>query len=691
MILHATWNALLLDKALDQSFPNTDFHLFAQRLSTALDSFTILDLLHHSDFKCFAYFSAHSMTIELCHHYSVIRSNNWRTTDSFHVALTGMTANDDALLFNPNDIHRTSELLLPLPSALGTVVSIADLLAFPTAIPHTVKKLMPSLIQVPPHLFATLQLADSRDPSDLFFLIRTALTDYIDTCIANLEPSDTQSHDTLRLTLQTDSMYFLQFLYVAAVQPDTIAINVDPNAPRALPSIMAWRQVLHRANIATAQPNQTAPVTTPPTTPAPNAPVFASPDTFAEATTALAFAVNTFATAADKLTETKAPSASQPTRAWYKQPSFLQEQVLRLMARHDADIVSRPTTTLSTFLSLSANSSAAQQYLLDYLQSTLHCQDIRVDTFVVLCITQLQFVYSPIEGPSRLSLFKIFDQANQMTASSDADIVAQATIDAGGDGMTFEQISKRLRNTKLLTIPKSTNDFETTIRNMSSIILFIFGECYLYDQLSTWQIHIEHHRTSYRHCAELDPLFFSHQMAIIDHSIQAFFRSARTAKDVGDLAFRLLNFDQQQHAIAICNAMVTRLHPLVHAVTQSTKRPLDNPTVDGTPDRSAHGRAAINPSPDTAFKLRNGYAYATLLPASIVRTAPKLNGTSVCCRWHIKGICVQNCERKATHIALPPDVRAKLTAFLARAYTTAGPPTTAPQAPAQLDDHPAHT
>jgi hypothetical protein len=516
------------------------------------------------------------------------------------------------------------------------------------------------------------------------------LTDYIDTCIDDLDPNDTQAHDTLRLTLQTDSMYFLQFLYVAAVKPDTLAINVDPDAPRSLPSIMAWKQVLHRANIAPSQSSQPVATTTNPIDPAPNAPALATTDTFAEATTALAFAVNTFATAADKMTEIKAPSASQPTRAWEKQPSFLQGQVLRLMARHDADVVMQPTNTLATFLSLSANSSAAQQYLIDYLQSTLHCQDIRVDTFVVLCITQLQFIYSPIEGPSRLSLFKIFDQANQMTASSDADIVAQATIDAGGDGMTFEQISKRLRNTKLLTIPKSTNDFETTIRNMSSIILFIFGECYLYDQLSTWQIHIEHHRGSYRHCSELDPLFFSHQMAIIDHSIQAFFRSARIAKSVGDLAFRLLNFDNQQHAIAICNAMVTRLHPLVQAVTQSNKRSLDNPTVDGTPDRSVTGRAAINPSPDPAFKIRHGYSYATLLPASIVRTAPKLNGTSVCCRWHIKGICVQNCERKATHVALPPDVRTKVTSFLARAYTTAGPPTAAPPAATQLDEPQPH-
>ena len=393
---------------------------------------------------------------------------------------------------------------------------------------------------------------------------------------------------------------------------------------------------------------------------------------FAEATTALAFAVNTFATAADKMTEARPTSTSQSARAWEKQPSFLQAQVLRVMARHDNDVVTQPTATLVTFLSLSANSSAAQQYLIDYLQSTLHCQDIRIDTFVVLCITQLQFVYSPVEGPSRLSLFKIFDQSNQMTASSDADILAQATIDAGGDGMTFDQIAKRLRNTKLLTIPKSTNDFETTLRNMSSIILFIFGECYLYDQLATWHAHIEQHRASYRHCSELDPLFFANQMSIIDHCIQAFFRSARTATSLGTLSFQLLNFDTQQHAIAICNAMPAKLHPLVHsAAAPSHKRPLDSTTIEDSTDRGS-AKAAVNSTLEPAFKLRVGHNYANLLPASVVKFAPKLNGVSVCCRWHVKGICVQNCERKATHVPLPADVRAKFITFLTRAYVTAG-------------------
>jgi hypothetical protein len=181
-------------------------------------------------------------------------------------------------------------------------------------------------------------------------------------------------------------------------------------------------------------------------------------------------------------------------------------------------------------------------------------------------------------------------------------------------------------------------------------------------------------------------------MSMIDHCVQAFFRSARSANTVGQLNFRLLNFDAQQHAIAVCNALTSKLHPLVQAVTNPNKRTLDQVTPDESTDRSTPARAAINPTPDPAFKIRVGYKYATLLPTSMVRTAPKFNGTSVCCRWHIKGICVQNCERSATHVTLPPDVRSKLSSFLARAYTAAGPPgaathpTAHPQPPPTLTD-----
>ncbi len=144
-------------------------------------------------------------------------------------------------------------------------------------------------------------------------------------------------------------------------------------------------------------------------------------------------------------------------------------------------------------------------------------------------------------------------------------------------------------------------------RNMASIVLFIFGECYLYNQLATWHVHSEQHRCIYWYYSKLDPLYFANQMLIINHCLHSsFFRSACTATSVGTLSYQLLSFDAQQHAIAIaiCNAMAAKLYPLVHSVAApSNKRPLTVPipmtamTVDPQSGSELHSWASLqNPS-----------------------------------------------------------------------------------------------
>ena len=79
--------------------------------------------------------------------------------------------------------------------------------------------------------------------------------------------------------------------------------------------------------------------------------------------------------------EARSSNTPSSSRAWEKQPKFLQDQILRLMAAHDDDIITEPIQSLATFLSLSSNTSAAQQFMAEYLQSILKCQDLRLDPF----------------------------------------------------------------------------------------------------------------------------------------------------------------------------------------------------------------------------------------------------------------------------------------------------------------------
>ncbi len=127
--------------------------------------------------------------------------------------------------------------------------------------------------------------------------------------------------------------------------------------------------------------------------------------------------------------------------------------------------------------------------------------------------------------------------------------------------------------------------------------------------------------------------------------------------------------------------MTTKLHPLVHAAAvPQAKRPTDTATAhNGNNLRTT--KAAVKITLDPTFKLQARYSYNTILPAMVVKFAPKLNGVNVCCWWRLKGICVHSCKTKAkaTHTSLPSDLHEKFASFLMHAYVTAGPPNSAGQ------------
>ena len=125
----------------------------------------------------------------------------------------------------------------------------------------------------------------------------------------------------------------------------------------------------------------------------------------AQVTAALVSVASKLATNTDWLVEARSSNNPSSCRSWEKQPKFLQDQILRLMDAHDDDIVNDPIQSLATFLSLSSNTSpAAQQFMAEYRQYILNCQNLRLDPFTTLFMSQLQFNYDPTEGHSRISL-----------------------------------------------------------------------------------------------------------------------------------------------------------------------------------------------------------------------------------------------------------------------------------------------
>ena len=149
---------------------------------------------------------------------------------------------------------------------------------------------------------------------------------------------------------------------------------------------------------------------------------YQSAPSMAQVAAALVSAASILATNTDRLVEARSSNNPSSSRSWEKQPKFLQDQILHLMAGHEDNIVNDPIQSLATFLSLSSNTSATPQFMAEYLQSILNCQDLRLDPFTTLYLSQLQFNYDPTEGPLRISLFKLLSESSIMVSSSDIEI-----------------------------------------------------------------------------------------------------------------------------------------------------------------------------------------------------------------------------------------------------------------------------
>jgi hypothetical protein len=669
MNLSLTWHAYFVDQFDDKPSIYSAFLQYSKAIHR-VSPHEKLAMAATSSFRCFAFVQPQgpddmSATIQVCHHYSKLTDLaplGWGMHTTYHVTLHGLGSTASAKLF-PEGHPREHGYTFPKPNALLKLAATPDdLMALRDKPGEPPTTTFTNFVQLPPFLFDTLVKHPNCSPSDLFFIVRDA----IDT--QALVSSAGGRNKTLKTSLANDviesAYYFLEFLWAASVHTDDLAITFIVPPPDSLPTKWATSQNQRLASNQ-AIPHQLD------RNPAP-ASLPASVTGLDQATASLVLAASSLAASTDRLVDSRLtiapPSAS---KSWSRQPEFVQRFVLRMMAQNEFDSPSAPTQNLTDFLALSNNTSAATQYLKNYLTSTMFCQDLRLDPFTVLCLTQLSPEYNLPDGPSRLSLFLVFDPATSLTYSTNEDIVDQATVDASGEhGMSYTEFKGKVNERKILHVPTSVNDLETTFRSMQCILIFMFGSCFAADQLATWTTHIAENRASYRHCSSQDKTFFAQQLTIVDYAIQAFFRNARQAIRPEFLAFDLLSFERQQQAIAVCNPMSAILHPRVQALFSkppplahdSSKRnhgqmKKDDPTSDV-------GKMVKNPKPEPTFKLPHGKPYRDVFTAEIIRSgAPELNGTQICCRWQVLGRCYDKCPRSSTHVTLKDKPRENFSEF----------------------------
>jgi hypothetical protein len=676
MNLANSWKQYFLNKLVDSTNITVAFQEFAVHLESAtIDKY--IELATRSAFKCFAFIDPEDHHVRICHHFHLRHDGSWAIRGDYYVALSGFGAQATPITLSKTHLFEAKHRAMPLNKALNTTATTKDHLSqLKDKTVEDSTALIPLLTQIPPFLLGTLLDTTTSDPAELFFIIRTAINAHANTISQGLTTA-ADKKDAIDGAWES-SFYFLQFLWAATNYADELALPYTETSDFG--DAWGWCTFIHQSHILGP------PSTTPP---APSTPGTGPMD---QATASLVQAASALSASTDRLVDSRlfASQATLGSKAWEKQASFNHEFVFRLMARNEESNPSQPTDTLVQFLSLSSNTSAALQYIKNFLQSTLHCQDIRMDPFTVVCLSQLSLDFDLAEGPARLSLFMLFDPATSLVYSTNDDIIDQATIDAKGEyGMNYDQFKSKVSEKKTLWAPLNVNDFQTTFRTMHGILFFLFGDCFATDQIATWTSHIETNRASYKHCQAQDWTFFAQQLTIADHALQAFFRNARAAHSIEELGFGLLSFDNQQHAIAVCTPMTVLLHPRVQALfpgtkigphsvslkkrshEQLSKAREEGGSVNDSPQKNL-GRMMQNTKQDPTFKLKRGLSYRDVFNHELLRNKlPSVNGTQLCCRWQVVGRCYENCTRSAQHVALKDEAKRAFTKFFNEAVAEA--------------------
>jgi hypothetical protein len=495
MNLTNAWKQFFLNKLDDSTSMPTEFQHFATHLKTTTKDEKYIDLITRSAFKCFAFVDTDNGTVNFCHHYT-IQHDGWNQSHDHHVALLGWGPEAQPITFTYP--LSTIGKMRPMPTNTSLISTATSKEHLQQLTDKTNKKgatFIPLIAQIPPFLLGTLLDTTTSDAAELFFISRTNIHAYTHAITHDLP--DTEKAKAID-DIWNSCIYFLQYLWVASTVPQEI---INAHTMSTTPDALAWSKSLHQLHIH-GTPNTPHETNPPPTIRTTTTTPIDCQGSLTQATASLLHAASALTASTDRLVDNRLLATSTSTvssKAWEKQPPLTQAFVFRLMARHMDDEHTQPTDSLVQFLSLSNNTSAALQFIKNYLHATLHCQDIRMDNFMVLCLSQFSLDYELASGPGRLSLFMMFDPATSLVYSTNEDIIDQATVDASGEyGMNYDQFRTKVSEKKTLWAPLNVNDFQTTFRNMQGILLFLFGNCFASEQVGTWATHIEEYRTSYK-------------------------------------------------------------------------------------------------------------------------------------------------------------------------------------------------
>ena len=160
----------------------------------------------------------------------------------------------------------------------------------------------------------------------------------------------------------------------------------------------------------------------------------------------------------------------------------------------------------------------------------------------------------------------------------------------------------------------------------------------------------------------LDDEFIAKFLYCIDDRINEWLHECMRAKTVEDTSLDLIKFSTIVSDIQLNKFVVF----LPNSIKRLSKRPIDNQKDDNNRDekRARQNNQIRNENLSKEWALKQGESWNKTFKGKI-KEGPMLGcGTYPCLKYHVKGICYDDCSFRASHITLKGEDASKTDSFI---------------------------
>ena len=350
---------------------------------------------------------------------------------------------------------------------------------------------------------------------------------------------------------------------------------------------------------------------------------------------------------------------------WFKRFHLKMQFFICLVSAHDPTVAPEEPRAEYKQLLESAQKSAAQLAQFNINQQRNGSQV--VDNALALMIYNAAFIKTP--NSEGLSMFYSVPAPN---------LVYGGAIQMGSDELNIRLQSnlltdadvKKLTSSKI-QIPKDEHAFMATMENHLILIDYLFEKgSMVYKSLDKLKKAIEDNKAAFASMVASDKKYLASLMAAIDIKYQLFFNSCAKASSIEQVHFQVLDLQSEIESFWFKRSLNVQLPYHVEQIVAAANKPPAEPADKQAAAAGKRGQGQdgekrgrkkkkkeigdvkpdVNKDPADASWITKPREATGVFQKNIA-TVPKLNGQSLCIKFHVQGSCPlgRTCLRCSTH------------------------------------------